>query len=65
MASYNCVMSLRCPASGGWAPLNGLCQLWPPVARLIERDSAAAVLDIFTNTLERVMYPNFYPHLGE
>eukprot|EP01050_Picozoa_sp_SAG11_P027431 SAG11_NODE_6945_length_1221_cov_1.864528_1_plen_360_part_10 len=54
----------RWAASGAWAPLNGLCQLWPPVARLIGRESAAAMLDTFTTTLERVMYPNFYPHLG-
>ena len=54
----------RWAMNGLWAPLNGLCQLWPPVARLIGRESSAAMLDIFTATLERVMYPNFYPHLG-
>jgi hypothetical protein len=53
----------RWAGHGAWAPLNGLCQLWPPVARLIERSSSAAVLEIFTETLSRQMYPNFYPHL--
>ena len=53
----------RWASHGAWAPLNGLCQLWPPVARLIERESSAAMLNIFTETLERQMFNNFYPHL--
>lgn len=53
----------RWGTNGAWAPLNGLCQLWPPIARLIERESASAMLDVFSETLARQMYPNFYPHL--
>eukprot|EP01047_Picozoa_sp_COSAG01_P018500 COSAG01_NODE_1004_length_12197_cov_8.942718_3_plen_223_part_00 len=50
----------RWAGHGAWAPLNGLCQLWPPVARLIERDSSAAVLDIFSQTLVSGHFHQYY-----
>jgi len=47
-----------------FAPGNGFCIAWPPLAALTTRSDARAVLRNFTRAYERTVEPNGWPSLG-